>query len=911
MPSLPRKNDFIVWVYLAPVQEEIYRKFLSLDHIKELLMTTRSPLAELNVLKKLCDHPRLLSTRACGQLGLEASSPNELGGRENEAEEPLSMDKNIEHVSDEVLMKESGKLGFLVALLEKLQREGHRTLVFSQSRKMLDIIAHILKRRSFKFMRIDGTVTDLTEREKRIGVFQNDGGVSVFLLTTQVGGIGLTLTAATRVVVFDPSWNPAVDAQAVDRAYRIGQKENVVIYRLITCGTVEEKIYRRQIFKDALIRQTTGDKKNPYRYFTMQELRELFTLEDTRRSSTQLQLQSLHSTQRKTDPCLDEHIAYLHSLDIFGLSDHDLMYSHETVHEDEAEDEEAYRYIEHRVQKAQELVQLESQLKEQLTGNIQNSTEGAWLKRIEMATPPKRRPQRSPENQALGPLASIEPTDAEVISLVSEEEEEGNGDNGVINISSKIASLVIEDVTEEQIIRDGSNLSVSRSKSLSIEDVADEQIFRDLSNLSMSPTKSKGRRSGHVHALERERDQSSRSAFLPTHSPDKENCSPHAVSCHPAAGDADDVQRLWTDPDEEMSLCKDEDDPSTGLQGHGPRQEACAAVSSRHASSFSREENCRSEPPGILGDPPAEGIGKWEDVHMASFQQSWEYVSGEENSRPQMEMSLDVLTTSLGKVCETNELDAAGLSPLQIPRISECCAMEKSGTDEMMLGGDVLAAPLSFQTDFNLILECSKEGPRDGSTIGMSLDEDVENEGFQLKLDSGSSSVSYSWAAGNRSDGNIQANRSMGSVLADDSRTSRASMGDSGTSFTVKRRPMRRIISDDEEEEEGLLTEGNESEVREFSALSHRRGNFVSTPKPERLAPELGFSPGATSVKRRSTASRRSFAHLVLDEVEDMAETVGNAHDQTDLESDSTQEYIVQELTELEEDHNFSRPVSI
>ena len=65
--------------------------------------------------------------------------------------------------------------------------------------------------------------------------------------------------------VDDPSWNPATDAQAVDRAFRIGQEKNVVIYRLITCGTVEEKIYRRQIFKDSIFRQTTGNAKNPFR----------------------------------------------------------------------------------------------------------------------------------------------------------------------------------------------------------------------------------------------------------------------------------------------------------------------------------------------------------------------------------------------------------------------------------------------------------------------------------------------------------------------------------------------------------------------------------------------------------------------------------------------------------------------
>ncbi|XP_061494030.1 DNA excision repair protein ERCC-6-like [Rhineura floridana] len=360
MPSLPRKNDFIVWVYLAPMQEEIYRNFLDLDHIKELLMTTRSPLAELTVLKKLCDHPRLLSAQACIQLGLEVSDYSEQ--EDGEAGTILGMTRKIKHVSDKILIKESGKLRFLIALLENLQNEGHQTLVFSQSRKMLDIIECILTQRHFKLMRIDGKVNCLAEREKRIGVFQKDKDYSVFLLTTQVGGVGLTLTAATRVVIFDPSWNPATDAQAVDRAYRIGQKENVVIYRLITCGTVEERIYRRQVFKDSLIRQSTGDKKNPYRYFTKQELRELFTLEDTRSSATQLQLQSLHATQRNSDPQLDKHIAYLHSLEMFGISDHDLMYTCETAHDEQAEDEDAYRYIEHRVQKAQELVQLESQL---------------------------------------------------------------------------------------------------------------------------------------------------------------------------------------------------------------------------------------------------------------------------------------------------------------------------------------------------------------------------------------------------------------------------------------------------------------------------------------------------------------------------------------------------------------------
>ncbi|KAK7164343.1 hypothetical protein R3I94_002904 [Phoxinus phoxinus] len=378
MPSLTRKNDLIVWTYLSSVQEDIYNQFISLEHIKELMMTTRSPLAELTVLKKLCDHPRLLSNRAVTQLGLEQGSSFDSTHPDIESESAVSQ---IDYISDETLVRESGKLQFLVSLMECLREEGHRTLIFSQSRKMLDIMERVLRNKNFRLLRLDGTVTQLAEREKRIMLFQTDRRYTIFLLTTQVGGVGITLTAANRVVIFDPSWNPATDAQAVDRAYRIGQTENVLIYRLITCGTVEEKIYRRQVFKDSLIRQTTGDKKNPFRYFSKQELRELFKLEDTRSSSTQQQLQAMHAQNRRSDTNLDQHIARLHSMEMFGISDHDLMFSKEAAaDEDNPEDAESHHYIQTRVQKAQELMQAESVLHGQLMDSVAQNTEPAWLR---------------------------------------------------------------------------------------------------------------------------------------------------------------------------------------------------------------------------------------------------------------------------------------------------------------------------------------------------------------------------------------------------------------------------------------------------------------------------------------------------------------------------------------------------
>ncbi|KAL1274043.1 hypothetical protein QQF64_026857 [Cirrhinus molitorella] len=450
MPSLTRKNDFIVWTYLSSVQEEIYNQFISLDHIKELLMTNRSPLAELNVLKKLCDHPRLLSNRAVTQLGLEQGSGSDFIHPDSESESAVSQ---IDTISDDTLVAESGKLQFLVSLMECLREEGHRTLIFSLSRKMLDIVERVLRNRNFRLLRLDGTVTQLAEREKRITLFQTDKRYTIFLLTTQVGGVGITLTAANRVVIFDPSWNPATDAQAVDRAYRIGQTENVVIYRLITCGTVEEKIYRRQVFKDSLIRQTTGDKKNPFRYFSQQELRELFKLEDTRSSTTQQQLQAMHAHSRRSDTSLDHHIARLHTMEMYGISDHDLMFTKEpAADEDDPEDAESHHYIQTRVQKAQELVQAESELHGQLMDSVAQNTEPAWLRQT-------GQPKSAGRDRRAPPRIKNEPVTVDLTHYSFDEpelEEEVQNFTPVEDVEVEVVSEEVQIVNEEEQVKNES-----------------------------------------------------------------------------------------------------------------------------------------------------------------------------------------------------------------------------------------------------------------------------------------------------------------------------------------------------------------------------------------------------------------------------------------------------------------------
>ncbi|XP_056313671.1 DNA excision repair protein ERCC-6-like [Danio aesculapii] len=470
MPSLTRKNDLIVWTYLSSVQEDIYNKFISLDQIKELLTTTKSPLAELTVLKKLCDHPRLLSQRAVIQLGLERGSASELV-HSDESESAVSQ---IDNISDQTLIEESGKLQFVVSLMECLREEGHRTLIFSQSRKMLDIMERVLRNRNFRLLRLDGTVTQLAEREKRISLFQTDKRYTIFLLTTQVGGVGITLTAANRVVIFDPSWNPATDAQAVDRAYRIGQTENVLIYRLITCGTVEERIYRRQVFKDSLIRQTTGDKKNPFRYFSKQELRELFKLEDTRSSSTQQQLQAMHAQSRRSDTSLDHHIARLHSMEMFGISDHDLMFTKEpAADEDDPEDAEAHHYIQTRVQKAQELMQAESELHGQLLESMAQNTEPAWLRQM-------GQPNSSGRDRPAPPRIKNEPVTVDLTHNSFDEpefeEDEQNvpsAEDAEMETASEDVEVIGEDLRDKVI---GSEVEVVGEE---VEDVAEVEVVSE------------------------------------------------------------------------------------------------------------------------------------------------------------------------------------------------------------------------------------------------------------------------------------------------------------------------------------------------------------------------------------------------------------------------------------------------
>lgn len=147
----------------------------------------------------------------------------------------------------------STKIMFLLDLMKNLRAEGHRVLIFSMSKKFLNILEAIIgtgylgldhENQPVKYMRIDGD-TEIIMREQICVEFNKNPTIFCGLLTTKVGGFGLNLTGADRAIILDPDWNPANDNQAVDRVFRIGQKRDVIVYRLLTIGTIEEKIYRR------------------------------------------------------------------------------------------------------------------------------------------------------------------------------------------------------------------------------------------------------------------------------------------------------------------------------------------------------------------------------------------------------------------------------------------------------------------------------------------------------------------------------------------------------------------------------------------------------------------------------------------------------------------------------------------
>jgi SNF2 family DNA or RNA helicase len=178
---------------------------------------------------------------------------------------PGLLDKKAENES-------SAKLDTLLETLEQVLEEGHKAIVFSQFTTLLGILRKHLDARGQSYEYLDGKTRD---REARVNRFQNDPDLKLFLISLKAGGVGLNLTAASYVFLLDPWWNPAVEAQAIDRAHRIGQEQPVFAYRLIAENTVEEKIIKLQEDKRNLADAIVAGDSRVMKQLTAEDLKQL------------------------------------------------------------------------------------------------------------------------------------------------------------------------------------------------------------------------------------------------------------------------------------------------------------------------------------------------------------------------------------------------------------------------------------------------------------------------------------------------------------------------------------------------------------------------------------------------------------------------------------------------------------
>ncbi|XP_072293068.1 lymphocyte-specific helicase-like [Eucyclogobius newberryi] len=179
----------------------------------------------LMLLKKCCNHPYLVEYPL----------------------DPATQEFKI----DEQLVQTSGKFQILDRLLPALKKRGHKVLIFSQMTSILDLLMDYCYLRDFQYSRLDGSMA-YTDREENITKFFEDSEVFLFLLSTRAGGLGINLTAADTVIIFDSDWNPQADLQAQDRCHRIGQIKPVVVYRFVTANTIDQKIFERASAKRKL-----------------------------------------------------------------------------------------------------------------------------------------------------------------------------------------------------------------------------------------------------------------------------------------------------------------------------------------------------------------------------------------------------------------------------------------------------------------------------------------------------------------------------------------------------------------------------------------------------------------------------------------------------------------------------------
>ncbi|XP_074526466.1 DNA excision repair protein ERCC-6-like 2 [Halichoeres trimaculatus] len=288
--QLPKKDDRVVYCALTDFQQTVYQVVLDTEDVTLLLKSsekcgcqsgrtrrrccykTNSEGVEIKqlyfsylaILRKVANHVALLQSTA----GTSKKQEKYVGDICAKVFQKFPefvrrcKDEAFEALSDPMY---SGKMKVLEKLLKYYLKKKDKVLIFSLSTKLLDVLESYCMAAGLDYSRLDGT-TKSKERVQIVKEFNSSSHVNICLVSTMAGGLGLNFVGANVVVLFDPTWNPANDLQAIDRAYRIGQCRDVTVLRLISLGTVEEIIYLRQIYKQQLQSSVIG-KESARRYF--------------------------------------------------------------------------------------------------------------------------------------------------------------------------------------------------------------------------------------------------------------------------------------------------------------------------------------------------------------------------------------------------------------------------------------------------------------------------------------------------------------------------------------------------------------------------------------------------------------------------------------------------------------------
>lgn len=270
---LPSKTEYVLFCRPTSAQASVYRSVLTSPAFAAVLGSPDASLQLIMVLKKVCNSPSLLHNTGADKAGSEETTNTTITSLLADIPPALLRSPGA-----------SGKLQVLDSLLHRIHTTtDEKVVLVSNYTSTLDILSNLLSSLSYTFLRLDGK-TPASQRQPLVNKFNRTAalgpnGVFIFLLSAKAGGVGLNLTGASRLILFDVDWNPSTDLQAMARIHRDGQKRRCRIYRLLTQGALDEKIYQRQLMKRGLA-DSVIDKRESKEGFTQEELRDLFSLDE-------------------------------------------------------------------------------------------------------------------------------------------------------------------------------------------------------------------------------------------------------------------------------------------------------------------------------------------------------------------------------------------------------------------------------------------------------------------------------------------------------------------------------------------------------------------------------------------------------------------------------------------------------